>query len=606
MGSPMRLVLAVAMLGGCAHRPAVTPAIAAAPSPPIVVPAPKVSVWPVPVKVMTWTAGGIVTLGELPDHPPAAVPATPWFVEPTRPLDAATLRSLVDAVRSEHVPGLSLRGQALAASDLAVLDRLPELTALVLDDTAVDDVGALHVTLKRLYLARTTIDDGAVKRLVAAQPELEVLDVEDTQLGDAALRDIALLGELRALNLAGTRITDAGGPALGALSHLEILDAGRTAVGAKTVAAIRPLALRELFLDGTRVGKEIGSLDGYAPGIVRFDVSSLAAYKPTDSDVAWLASAPNLVEAGLNGAHVHDPTVLALAKNPKLRELRLAGTAITLAAIRQVASLTDLEEVDLAETPVDNASAAALLALPRLRMLRLDRTPIDDAALRAMPGPALVELYLAKTKIGDAGAEILDATPHLVALGLGETQIGDATLARIGRLVELKTLVLSATKATHAGLAELAKLPALERLYLDQLHADDETIAGLANAHDLRVLHVEGTEITDEGVELLKKADRLEELTIGDSRVKAIAVDGWPRLHTLSLLGLAIDDSAFAALAKHDRFVALDLSSTEITNPAPLAALAHLRVVGLAQTKLSKDGEVAAKKLAASGVEIVR
>ena len=300
--------------------------------------------------------------------------------------------------------------------------------------------------------------------------------------------------------------------------------------------------------------------------------------------------------------------VIALAKNTKLRELRLAATSITLAAIRQIATLANLEEVDLAETPVDSASAATLIALPRLRMLRLDRTPIDDSALRATPGAWLAELYLAKTNVGDAGLEILDRAPHLVALGLGETHVGDATMVRIGKLVELHTLVLSATKVTKVGLAELAKLPALERLYLDQLHVSDENIAGLGRAHDLRVLHVEGTDVTDAGLETLEHLARLQELTIGDSRVTAIAaaVDAWPRLHTLSLLGLPLDDAALAALARHERFVALDLSSTEITDPAPLAALPRLRILGLVQTKLSKGGEASARTLAARGVEIVR
>lgn len=241
----MRLkALTLLIVAGCAHRPPVATVIAAAPPPPpVVMPPPKISVWPVPVRVMTWTADGVVQLGELPDHPPAIPPATPWFVEPTRTLDEPTFRKLVTAVRSEHVPGLSLRGQPIAKSGLAVLENLPELTALVLDDTAVDDLGSLHVTLKRLYVARTAIDDAAVKRLVAAQPQLEVLDVEGTSIGDAAARDIGLFAELRALNISSTRLTDVGGAALGSLAHLEILDAGRTAVGAKTISAIRPLEI---------------------------------------------------------------------------------------------------------------------------------------------------------------------------------------------------------------------------------------------------------------------------------------------------------------------------------------------------------------------------
>jgi len=590
--------LAVLALVACHHAP--PPRVATKPA----------SIWPVPVRVMTWTPEGVVQVGVLPDAPPAVVPATPWYVEPTRALDAATFARLVTAVDHEHVPGLSLRGQPVAPW-LDQLAKLRGVTALILDDTGVDGAVVERVPpgLRRLYLARAALDDAAVERLVASQPELEALGLEDCAIGDRAVRAIATLGALKAVDLAGTQLTDAGGAALGALAKLEILDLGRTRVAARTIVAIRPLALRELFLDQTRAGKEIATLAGYAPGIVRFDVSSLAAYKPSDADLAWLASAPNLVEVALTGAQVHDKLALQLAALPKLRELRLAQTAITRVAIAAIAKRMELEEVDLAETPVDDASAAALLALPKLRMLRLDRTPIGDAALAATPGPALVELYLSRTKVGDtAVTQLLAQLPRLVALGLGETQVADATVARVAQLRELHTLVLSATRASRETLDALGGLRQLERLYLEQTRTGDSTLAALAAARELRVLHVEGTDISEEALPVLHGFARLEELTIGDTRMRDAIVElaAWPRLRTLSLLGLPLGDAAIAKLARHRPLRALDLSSTEVTDPSPLAALPDLRVLGLAQTRLSRAGTAAAAALAKRGVEIVR
>src|SRR5580693_3245185 len=123
-------------LAACAH---VRPPVPIAQQPP--------PLWPVAVRIMTWTSEGVVQVGELPDHP--ATPATPWYVEPERELDAATFRRLVAALRSEHVPGLSLRGQP--ALPLELLD-LPELTALVLDDTPVGDaeLASVHAPLTRI------------------------------------------------------------------------------------------------------------------------------------------------------------------------------------------------------------------------------------------------------------------------------------------------------------------------------------------------------------------------------------------------------------------------------------------------------------------------
>src|SRR5262249_22492401 len=140
---------------------------------------------------------------------------------------------------------------------LGQLRELPELTALVLDGSDVDDaeLDAMQLSLRRLYLARTAVGDAGIVAIAARQPSLEVIDVEDCVVGDAAARAIAALPELRAVNLAGTRVSDAGGAALGALAKLEIVDLGRTRVGAKTVTALRPLAIRELFLDRTQVGR---------------------------------------------------------------------------------------------------------------------------------------------------------------------------------------------------------------------------------------------------------------------------------------------------------------------------------------------------------------
>lgn len=602
--------LCLLVLAGCAH-PAVARPTATAPAPAARAAAPsaKPSPWAaVPVRVMTWTPHGAEQIGELPGELPQPMPAR-WYVEPIGKLDGAALGRLVELVRSEHVPGLSLRNQ-LVAPQLGALRDLPELGALILDGTGADGAAlrAMQVALTRLYLAHTPVDDAAVAELALRHPGLEALDLEDTAIGDAGVRAIAGLAGLRAVNLAGTRITDDGGAALGGLARLEIADLGGTRVGAKTVAALRRLPLHELFLDRTRVRGEVATLATLAPALVRFDVSS-TAHHPTDQELAWLAGARQLVEIGVSGAKLHDPLVLALARLPALRVLRVADTEITKAAVQAVAARRDLEEVDLAGTPVDDASAAALLAAPELRILRLDGTPISDAALAAAPGPKLVELYLSQTTVGDAGLAVLDRLPHLAALGLGFTQISDATLARIARLGELHTLVLSKVKAPPEALVELAALRRLERLYLDQSRADDAVAAALAaSSGTLRVLHLAGSDVSEAGLPALRALGELEELTLGDTRVREAIADlsAWPRLRTLSLTGLLLTDQALPRLAARPSLVALDLSATDIRDPSPLAALPHLRVLGLAQTQLSRAGADALKLLAARGIRIVR
>lgn len=610
----------VAAACGSKPKPAAKPAPpVAAPrvAPPPARPAGDPSPWPYAMRVYTWTPEGIAQVGELPWSPPPAGLATPWYIESTGTLDQPKLAQVATEMRKAHIPGLSLRGQPIAPW-LGELRDLPDLRALILEGTAVNgaSLAAMDVSLVRLYLARTAVDDAAVTAAVARQPELEVLDLEDTAAGDAAARAIAKLGELRALNLANTRLTDAGGAELRALGKLHIVDLGRTKVGAKTVAALSSLAIRELFLDGTRAGKEIATLAVFAPGIRRFDVSNLVAYKPVDADVAWLAAAPELVELGLSASRVTDKLALELVKLPKLSRLRLAGTPITKVAIAAIAArdwktgFEPLQELDLAATPVDDANAALLIAGPRMRVLRLDLTQITDAALSAPSGagPGLAELYISFTKVTDAGLALLDQRPQLAGLGLAEAKIGPVTLARIAKLTGLRTLVLTGVDVPADALHGLGRLHELESLYLERTRTGDETLAALAPLRYLRTLHLGNTSVSEASLAILRNFTLLEELTIGDTQMRATIaeLDAWPQLHTLSLIGLELGDAVLPSIARRTSLATLDLSGTEVRDPAPLAALPNLRTLGLAQTKLSKEGEASVKVLAKRGVEVVK
>ena len=600
----MRLLLAICVTA-CGGAKA--PPVRTEPPPPVPVAKPAAEpAWPMPMRVMTWTRDGLVQVGTLPDAPPATPPATPWYVEPTGTLDAASFGKIVVALRRDAIPGLSLRGQP--ALPLGELRELPALTALVLDDSDVD-TAALHRTqlaLRRLYLARTRIDDAGVQWIARTHAQLEVIDLEGCAVGDAALAALSAIPSLRAINAAGTRVTDAGGALLGALPNLEVVDLGRTAVGVKTVEVLAPKPLHQLFLDRTHAGRAVAKLANMAPRLERIDLSWLIGYRPIDADVAWIATAPNLVEVGLSGARISDKLVLALARLPRLQQVRLAGTPITSKSIAKLAGHRELVEIDLAETAVTDANAAALLGLPKLRVLRLDRTAISDAGL-ASPTAPLIELYFSKTSVTDAGLAILDALPALEGLGLGETAASDATIARIAKLANLRTLVLTRSRARRESLVELGKLTQLERLYLDASRADSATIISL-QTRELHVLHVADTSVADDALPTLRQMPQLEELTIGDTRVTAAITDvaAWRQLRTLSIVGLEIGDAHLPQLARAASLARLDLSATDVTDPTPLAALPNLRELGLSQTPLSTAGKSAANALARRGVSVIR
>ncbi|MFT3694127.1 MAG: hypothetical protein QM831_13365 [Kofleriaceae bacterium] len=550
--------------------------------------------WPVPMRVMAWTDDGIVQIGMLPDRAPATYPEH-WYIEPTQDLHGY-LGDVVAMMQQEHIPGLSLVGQSHVP--LEKLTALPELKALVLDDTDAD-LTKLTLDLDRLYVERVAIED--VNAVVAKLPHLQVLDLDGVEMHDTTA--IAGLTELRALDLGHTQITDRDGAMLGALTKLEILDLAHTKIGAQTIAAIRPLALRELFIEGTMVGKEVATLDGYAPGIVRFDASDLMSeYRPTDRDVAWLAQAPNLVEVGLGHAKVHDALALQIFALPGLKEVRFADTEITKVPIAALAKRTEMREIDLGGTPVTDEPAKAMIAFPELRMLRLDSTKITDAAFTGVvPSSKLVELYVSGTDVTDLGMAVLSQLPDLRGLGVGTTKVKDATVERISHLDQLRTLVMSKVKVENTAL--IGRLAKLQRLYLDDCFVDDSMVAAFAKLTKLRALHLENTSVGEGSIAVLNTFTQLEELTVGDTYFgdTALKLD-LPRLHTLSLVGLQIDDAHLQpALAHLAPVVELDLSATEVKDPSALLALTKLKVLGLAQTKVAPD---VAKRFTARGVDV--
>lgn len=436
--------------------------------------------------------------------------------------------------------------------------------------------------------------------VLAREPHLQVLDLDGVEVHDVSA--IVRLGELRALDLGHTPITDRDGAMLGALTKLEILDLAHTRIAARTIAAIRPLALRELFIEGTLAGKEVATLEGYAPGLVRFDASNLASeYRPTDRDVAWLAHAPKLVEVGLGHAAVHDPLAAKIFALPALRVVRFADTEITNATIAQLANRTELREIDLGGTPVTDEPAKAMLAFPELRLLRLDSTRITDATFTVTPSPKLRELYVSGTGVTDAGMAVLAQLPQLTSLGLGSTKVKDATVERVSHLAELRTLVLSKVKVENT--ASIGRLAKLQRLYLDDCDLDDTTFGAFTNLTKLRALHLENTAVGEGALAVLNTFTQLEELTVGDTYLAAAALDlNLPKLHTLSLVGLQITDAALQpALAHLAPVVELDLSATDVRDPSALLGLTKLKVLGLAQTKVAPD---VAKRFSAHGIDV--
>lgn len=579
--------------------PAPPPPTAAAPAPSL--PAAAAS-WRVPAQIRRWRENGIDTLGRYPGALSQLAAGDAWFLEPDEQLDAARLRALLEDVVTYQVPGVSLRGQVLPPGSLELLRTAPELRALDLSETAVGDAEllALPAGLRRLYLAGTAITDASAASWTP-RAQLEVVDVSGTRVGDATLEALrAASKSLKALALAGTRVSDSSAGVLSSFTSLVILDLNRTRTGRLTAAAVGQLPLRELYLGETDAAAAAGQLAPLAATLTILDLSGAPA---GDAQLGWIGRAVRLRSVYLGDTAAGDATLRALAQLPGLRVLELTGVPASAPALATLAQSPTLEDLDLADTVASEALVTALLGRATLRRLRLDGTTFTDRALRVAPA-GLRELYLARTKITDAGLAALGPLAELEALGLAETSISERSAPRIAALTSLRTLILDGAQWSDAGYAALGALTELERLHLERTRLDDAGLAALANLRRLRALYLQDTDVSDAGLVIAHAFTDLEELTIGDTRVSKIvdSLAAWPKLRLLSLYGLPVSDGALPRLvAAHPRLQLLNLGATELTDPTALARLPELRALGLDETHVgdrSFAGLAAAARLA--------
>jgi len=548
--SRARLVLLLAIVACHDPRRAATPAAPAGARGPE---------WPVPVRILVRGRGGeLVAAGELGAGHDAALPSgDDWFVEPLAMPDGARAGQLADEVARHRVPGVALRGVALAPAVARALAGRDGPIALELGggDLAADAAAALAAAprLRRLGLRDSGVARAELTTLLSGLGALEVLDVGGTATDLEVVAAIASR-RLTTLSVARTAVDDGVGEVLGRFVALEIVDLSETRAGDRTAAALAPLPIRELYLSDSAVtSRGAAALAPLAPLLRRLDLAGTAV---RDDGVAWLGAAPALIELGLGDTATGDATLPRIRALTALEELDLARVRATAKALAAaLGGLAHLRTLDLAGTRADDAVAKVVLGLPALEWLRLDDTVITDKGLAGVSDAATLRtLFLARTRVGDRGLTGLASLAQLREIGLRSTRATAATLAVLAGLPELTSVDVGRLPLAAADLTRLvAALPHLERVYLDGTRADGATIAALAG-RPLRILHAGGTALDDDAVPALAALVELQEVSLDGTALGnavATAIAAWPQLRVLSLAGTKIDERVLDAIAAH-------------------------------------------------------
>ena len=281
--------------------------------------------------------------------------------------------------------------------------------------------------------------DAAGVAAVSRMPGLRVLDLEATEIGDAAMVPLAEIPSLEELTLNSTQVTDSGLSTLAGLRQLKRLRLNNTYVeGAAFLRWTADSVLEELSLLGSPVND--AAMSGVAR-LSRLQRLVLAESDVTGPGLAALAKLP-LTELDLSAADIGDNA--PLQQFTGLRVLSLRDTRITDATLaRKLGSLPSLEKLDLARTRISNAGIVELAKLTSLR-----------------------ELNLAYAELNDEGLAALSGLRQLERLNLDSTNVTDGGIAVLAGFRQLRHLDMYHSLLTAKGLAELrAASPALKVIW---------------------------------------------------------------------------------------------------------------------------------------------
>ncbi len=285
---------------------------------------------------------------------------------------------------------------------------------------------------------------------------------------DDQLAPVADFDRLLALELHGTKVTNAGLAHLANLKNLREIRLDRTQITDAVLARLRPLT-------GLR------RLDLQQEGLSMKEIQTEEVRK--------------IFEELENLTH-----------NQKVGEvLRRRGTAITDAGLAQLASLTGLQELRIALPAITDAGFAHVGRLADLRVLHVYNTDFSDASLAHLAGlTGLRNLSLWGTRISDAGLAHLKPLDRLEVLDLQHSiDVTDQGLSCLENRKTLRELDLSGTMVSDAGLAHLTGLSGLQKLDLSENEITDAGLAYLRNLRQLRQLDLDNTKVTGEGVTAL-------------------------------------------------------------------------------------------------------
>lgn len=261
-----------------------------------------------------------------------------------------TLKQLDLSSTHSNIPRIKRLG-FLADDDLAPLERAKKLRKLVLSDQPIGDAGLAHfrncLEMEVLDLEKTNVGDQGLVYL-SEMTKLTNLYIKHSRLTDAGLKHLRKLDDLANLSLSGNAITGEGLAEIGPKPKLSIFTANETNF---TDASLRHLKLFE-----------------------KLEYLEISETKVTGTGLSNLKDLKKLMGVVLSGCPLTDEGLGSFEVPAGWITISLAKSGITDRAIHQLKFPNSVSNLDLRYTSITDAALDLLQPLPNISSLQVGAT----------------------------------------------------------------------------------------------------------------------------------------------------------------------------------------------------------------------------------------
>jgi len=210
---------------------------------------------------------------------------------------------------------------------------------------------------------------------------LKKLYLENCDINDLAVNEIATLGELHELhlpycNFLGNVMENLR---LNKLKSLTILDLDSTGIGKTEISAMNlPASLHEVDVSSNELNDNAVTVLANLPNLKR-----LVLYENpiTDQSIQLIEELKNLETLDLSFTKVTGPVLSRLSKLKRLRELMVEGIGLDDDSISNLTALSHLNTLDISDNPTTDTAMGKLSVMKNLHTLYITglKTVSEDA-----------------------------------------------------------------------------------------------------------------------------------------------------------------------------------------------------------------------------------